>query len=91
VSDGHTDSDRLALHAVEDFDRKLAELRAIRDDLDELIGRAHAAVKDLGTVVKDARDAVKRLSADEVRRHLAKESQRIADQLRADMKASRRS
>jgi hypothetical protein len=85
-----TDSERLALQSVVRFDEKVQDLRDAEAGLHEAVGRVHAATADLGRTVKDARDAVKQLAREEVRKYLAKESERIAQTIREDIKRGRR-
>lgn len=85
-----SESERLALNAVKRFEEKIEELRLASEGLGIAIERAHIATKDLGTIVKEARDAVKQLSREEVRKYLAKESERIAQDLRSQIKKERR-
>lgn len=84
-----TDSERLALQAVAYFDEKVAELRLASAALGEAVEGVHAATKDLAVLMREAHDAVKRLSRDEVRKYLAKESERIAAELRRQIKDDR--
>lgn len=81
-----TDSERLELKYVNILNEKIEEIRYIVGELDTQITRGHALIKDFGTALKDANDAIKRLSKTEVQRHLAKEAQKEADRIREEMK-----
>lgn len=84
-----TDAERLSLEHVARFNEKLQELRDCERDLHEVIGKVHAAIADLGRTIAQAKEAVRQLAREEVRRYLAKESERIAQRVREDMKRDR--
>lgn len=78
--------DDVDLSAVVRFDEIVKEMRDVCTLYDEATARAHAVLKDLGAAVREARDEVHRSSRDAVRRHLAKESEKIAQRIREEIK-----
>lgn len=81
-----TQAERLGLSAAERFDQLMARLGEVADKLHADIAEGHALLRDLATVVKEAKDEVHRLSREEVRKHLAKEADTMAQRLREDIK-----
>lgn len=85
-----SENEKIALTAMSRFDDQLAKLDDAEEKLHAAIEDVHAATKGLAQMIREARDAVKSLSRDEVRKYLAKESQAIADQLRVEMKRAKK-
>lgn len=80
----------LALSAAQRFEALVQDLDETVAALAEPVERLHAVLKDIRQTIKEAREEVHRLSRDEVRKYLAKESETVAQRVREDIKRDKK-
>src|SRR5215471_7588283 len=78
---GGSERPRAAPRSEEDAVSELDRLEAAMSECREMIREAHAATKDLRTAVREAKQEVRALAADEVAAHLQAEVSRQLEEL----------
>jgi len=84
-----TDSERMAISAVDRFDTLIRDLDDVANTLKANLVLGHELLASLAGALRDAKDATKRLAREEVRKSLAKEAEAMAAELRSQIKADR--